>query len=93
MKRRAFLLAPLALAATAAPKPVLDRESFRHYVDQFNRDDKEDVAGLIHNADAWAWMKNNVPFFSCPDPDIELRTTIAGGRFASTSRRRAPGTS
>ena len=72
MKRRAFLLAPLALAAPSTPKPLLDPETFRHYVEQFNRDDKEDVAGLIHNADAWAWMKSNIPFFSCPDPDIEL---------------------
>jgi hypothetical protein len=72
MKRRTFLLSPLALAAAGSPKPLLGRETFRHYVDQFNRDDKEDVAGLIHNADAWAWMTRNIPFFSCPDPDIEL---------------------
>ena len=72
MKRRAFLLTPLALAAPASPKPLLDPESFRHYIDQFNRDDKEDSTGMIPNADAWAWMKSNVPFFSCPDPDIEV---------------------
>jgi hypothetical protein len=69
MKRREFLLSAMAAAAA---KPLLDRESFRHYVEQFNRDDKEDVAGLIHNSDAWEWMKSNIPFFSCPDPDIEL---------------------
>ncbi|HEY3840806.1 MAG TPA: trehalase family glycosidase, partial [Bryobacteraceae bacterium] len=69
MKRRTFLLSSLALAA--APKPLLQRESFRHYVDQFNRDDQEDVAGLIHNAGAWDWMCSNIPLFSCPDPDIE----------------------
>jgi hypothetical protein len=73
MKRREFLLAGAA-TALAAPqqKPLLDRESFRRYVDGFNRDDKEDVAGLIYNAEAWAWMKENVPFLSCPDPDFEL---------------------
>ena len=69
MTRRELLVSALAAAAA---KPVLDRETFRHYVDQFNRDDIEDVAGLIHNAGAWDWMKRNVPFFSCPDPDIEL---------------------
>jgi hypothetical protein len=60
------------MAAAPALKPLLDRSSFRHYIDQFNRDDKEDVAGLIHNDDAWDWITANVPFFSCPDADIEL---------------------
>jgi hypothetical protein len=72
VKRRAFLMSPLAFAAAPKPLPLLDRESFRHYADQFNRDDKEDVAGAIRNADAWAWLTRNIPFFSCPDPDIEL---------------------
>lgn len=69
MNRRGFLFSALAAAAA---KPLLDPEDFRHYVEQCNRDDKEDVAGSIHNADAWSWMKSNIPFFSCPDPDIEL---------------------
>jgi hypothetical protein len=68
MRRRDLILAAFA----AASRPLLDPEKFHRYVDQFNRDDKEDVAGLIHNADAWDWMKGNVPFFECPDPDIEL---------------------
>ncbi len=42
MKRREFLFSALAAAVV---KPSLDRESFRHYVEQFNRDDKEDLAG------------------------------------------------
>jgi hypothetical protein len=72
MNRREFLLSPMALAAASPPKPLLDPESFRHYVDQLNRDDKEDAGGFIRNAGAWEWMKGNIPFFSCPDPDIEL---------------------
>ncbi len=69
MRRREFLFSALAAAAA---KPVLEPENFRHYIEQFNRDDKEDVAGSIHNADAWTWMKSNIPFFACPDQDIEL---------------------
>lgn len=70
MLRREFLFSGLAAAAANA-KPLLDRASFRHYVDAFNRDDKEDVAGLIHNSESWDWMTKNVPFFECPDKDVE----------------------
>jgi hypothetical protein len=65
MQRRQFLCS--ALAAAAATPPF----SFKHYVEDFNRDDKEDVAGLIHNADAWDWMSRNIPVFSCPDREVE----------------------
>src|ERR1051325_779098 len=73
MKRRTFLQYPLIIASkTAGAKPNLpDAEYFRHYVEQFNRDDPEDVAGWIDNADAWAWMRDNIPVFACPDPGIE----------------------
>jgi len=71
VKRRAFLLSSLAFAAPSPTKPLLDRETFRRYVDQFNRDDHEDVAGFIHNAESWEWMKREIPFFECPDRDIE----------------------
>jgi hypothetical protein len=72
MKRRAFLLTPLALASPSAAKPLLDREAFRHYVDQFNRDDKEDVAGLIHNGDGKFQLKlPGKPYLA-----VQLRTVV-----------------
>ncbi len=59
------------------PHPVsraglLDPEQFRHYMDLLNREDPDDLNGFIPNAGAWEWMKNNIPFFACPDRDVEL---------------------
>ena len=31
----------------------------------------EAVVNYIPNAGAWAWMKDNVPFFACPDKEVE----------------------
>jgi hypothetical protein len=50
---------------------VLDAESFRRYVEEFNAADPEDVNGHVPNARAWEWMKRNVPLFACPDAEIE----------------------
>jgi hypothetical protein len=73
MTRRTFLrLSAAALVETArADKPVLNAEDFRHYVEGFNALFKEEVVNYIPDSDAWAWMKSNVPFFACPDRDIE----------------------
>jgi len=57
-------------AAAAAGAAVLQAEAFRHYVDQFNRDDEELYAN-IPNAAAWEFLKANIPLFECPDKDIE----------------------
>ena len=46
MNRRAFLLSPVALAAAAGASPVLERESFRHFVDQFNRERPHQALGM-----------------------------------------------
>jgi hypothetical protein len=66
----------LKLAAVCAPivparAAVLDPDAFRHYVDAFNADFKEEVVTFIPDAQAWDWMKANIPFFTCPDRDIE----------------------
>jgi len=58
--------------ALAADPTLLTPDDFRHYVDFLNRHDAEDVNGGIPNGEAWEWMKANVPFFSCPDSQIEL---------------------
>jgi hypothetical protein len=70
--RRTFLASATASIPWAqSQSPVLDPESFRHYVDEFNANDPEDVNGHVPNASAWDWMKANIPWFACPDPQIE----------------------
>ena len=49
----------------------LSPDSFRHYVENFNLDDPEPVVNYIPNSEAWQWMKTNVPFFECPDKELE----------------------
>ena len=72
MNRRTFLgLSTGALFAADVGPSVLDPESFRHYVEEFNRTYKEEVVNYIPDAQAWEWMKRNIPFFACPDRDIE----------------------
>ena len=70
-----FLGAGLAMqcvaAEVAAPAVVLRAESFRHYVDRFNREDEELFKNNIPNSEAWAFLKANIPLFECPDEDIE----------------------
>src|SRR5438128_2670408 len=54
-----------------SPFAVLKPESFGRYVDAFNADDVEDVVNHVPNAGAWAWMRQNVPLFECPEPEFE----------------------
>src|SRR6516162_4992851 len=49
----------------------LKAENFKHYVDQFNADDVEDVVNLIPNAAAWDWMTANIPLFESPDASMQ----------------------
>ena len=57
---------------TSRQAVLLNPEDFRHHVDFLNRNDPDDVNGSIPNSRAWEWMKSNVPFFACPDRDVEL---------------------
>ncbi|HEY3455926.1 MAG TPA: glycosyl hydrolase family 65 protein [Bryobacteraceae bacterium] len=40
-------------------------------MEEFNRAFPEEVVNAIPDQDAAAWMEQNVPWFSCPDPDVE----------------------
>jgi hypothetical protein len=57
----------------AAPQPqfLLDAADFRHHVDFFNAMAPEDVVTFVPDAAAWDWMQSNIPFFACPDGDVE----------------------
>lgn len=52
---------------------MLSFDSDRPLIDDFNRDDVEDIVNLVPNADAADWLAANVPLFDCPDESI--RTT------------------
>lgn len=52
-------------------KPPLDPERFRPLVESFNADDVEDVVNVVPNSASWDWMSSNIPFFECPDQDVE----------------------
>jgi hypothetical protein len=74
MTRRDLLCLTAAAAcrpARAADASVLQPAAFRHYVDGFNSLFKEEVVNFIPDAQAWEWIEANVPFFTCPDRDIE----------------------
>jgi len=50
---------------------VLKPDAFKHYIDQFNRDDEELYSQHISNTQAWQFLKANIPLFECPDKEIE----------------------
>ena len=50
---------------------VLPVARFKHYVDTFNLDYPEHVVNAIDNAHCWQWMTETVPFFECPDKELE----------------------
>jgi len=74
----ALLLAPLAplpaaeaLASASAQACVLKTESFRHYIEDFNKGDNELYKSFYPNAAAWDFLKNNIPLLDCPDEEIQ----------------------
>ena len=48
---------------------ILDKV-LEKYVDRFNAEDEEIYRQEIGNDRALDWMKENVPLFECPEPDI-----------------------
>lgn len=50
---------------------MLPPERFAPYVEQFNAHDEEIYPQHIPNAAAWAFLKDNIPLFECPDPELE----------------------
>jgi hypothetical protein len=59
---------------TATPAPAaafLAADHFRFHVDYFNAMEEENVVQAIPNAQAWDWMKANIPLFECPQDNFE----------------------
>jgi len=75
--RRLFILACwlclAALPALAAPSEyfVLKPSVFSNYVAHFNSMEDENVTNFISNAKSWDWLQGEIPFFECPDREVE----------------------
>jgi len=55
-----------------SPSPALLRsDSFQHYIDGFNRQDHELYRHAFPNAQAWAFLGQNIPLLDCPDADLQ----------------------
>lgn len=50
---------------------VLNPLDFKHYIDNFNANDNELYKQYIPNDIAWTFLEANIPFFECPDKNIE----------------------
>jgi len=75
MSWNAFLvLSCCLLAASSSPAAdltVLKPAAFAHYVEHFNTMEDENVTNLVSNADSWDWLQKEIPFFECPDREVE----------------------
>lgn len=52
---------------TTTDESLVNVESFKQYIDEFNRVDQENITNTFPNASALDWMVANVPRFECPD--------------------------
>lgn len=62
---------PGSAATEAAGGALLRPADFKKYIDQFNAEDEELYPQLIPNSRAWEFLSGNVPFFECPDRELE----------------------
>ncbi len=49
----------------------MENDKLAGYVNKFNKNDEETVRQYIGNEDAYAWMKEQVPYFECSDSEVE----------------------
>ena len=50
---------------------VLNPSAFSNYVAHFNSMEDENVTNFISNANSWNWLQREIPFFECPDREVE----------------------
>ncbi len=50
---------------------VLQPDHFAHHVERFNTMEDENATNYISNARSWGWLQQEIPFFECPDREVE----------------------
>ena len=73
--RSVFLFACVVYFAAqnspAAEFTVLKPTDFAHHVEKFNAMEDENFTNTIPNAQSWDWLQGEIPFFDCPDKEVE----------------------
>jgi hypothetical protein len=59
------------LGSLRAAPAVLKPGAFEHHIQFFNTMENENVANLVPNAEAWAWLQAQVPLFESSQPEVE----------------------
>ncbi|MBT4408445.1 MAG: hypothetical protein HOC82_01270 [Bacteroidetes bacterium] len=78
MTKPALLLALLLIVSCQASDFSLNTIQIQQYIDNFNLQDTMNlhmdvipITHMISNEDTWAFLEENIPFFECPDKEIE----------------------
>lgn len=76
---KTYLLCLAALVSCQTEtEQILVKSDFKHYIEKFNTQDTLNLhvdvvpdTRMIRNDETWAFLENNIPFFECPDKEIE----------------------
>jgi hypothetical protein len=49
----------------------LKPDAFAHLIERFNTMENENVTNFVSNAKSWDWLRENIPFFECPDREVQ----------------------
>jgi hypothetical protein len=50
---------------------LLRPAAFSHYVERFDSMEDENWTNAVPNSCSWDWLCKNIPFFACPDREVE----------------------
>lgn len=86
-----FLSFTAAIKGNSQRNYVLNSTSFKHYIDAFNKNDDELYKQLLPNDSAWSFLASAIPFFECPDKNIELTYYFRWWTFRKHIKQTATG--
>jgi hypothetical protein len=66
-----FFIGITACSRQSNGPAVLKAEHYKHHVTHFNSMEDENRVNAIPNAQAWDWMKANIPLFDCPQDNFQ----------------------
>ena len=66
-----FVVAFAGAAWAGESLALLRPEAFAHHIQRFNSMENENLTNFVSNARSWEWLRTNVPFFECPDQEVE----------------------